>query len=392
MIHYFNPGHETAVNNASPYYMSPANVLQMQYDLSFLPAWYGNTRDFVFVDIKTDLVYIHFLKQLFPDLPSPVTLNTISAQPYEEICIWGISPQSIHFFTEINQKQYTQFKLPDWKAEYNYLNSRKAARDCLNELIKKIPEIQNSLIPCFCNNIKQIEEILEINKSPVLAKAPYSSSGRGLVWIKEWTKKEKELLTGILKKQGSVSLEPVLDKLTDFSMQFMCDGKGTISFEGYSLFETNNKGAYQGNYLYSQETITNLLIEHVSLTLLEKIKDHLLNILKEKYAFLYKGCIGVDMMIYKDHGEYKLHPCVEINMRYNMGYLSIQLQENYIEQFSTGKFRIEYNSGEKVIYKKHLEMMQQFPLQVKNGKIKNGYLSLCPVNSGTKYLAYIIVN
>ncbi|MDR1809287.1 MAG: hypothetical protein LBR34_02635, partial [Prevotella sp.] len=107
MLHYFNPGHETAVLNASKYYMAPANVVSMQKELSFLPAWYSQTDDFVLID--TDLpddflaeisVYEHLL-------PQWIVKNTLAAHADElanqEVCLWGITPQAIHLFDSINE-------------------------------------------------------------------------------------------------------------------------------------------------------------------------------------------------------------------------------------------------------------------------------------------------
>lgn len=390
-LFYFNPGHETAVVNASPYYMPPANVLQMQRDLSFLPAWYGEAHDYVFVPAGVDKDYSDFLRKYFKRLPQAISLAEIASIPNEELAFWGISPQAVYFFAEVNREYNLHLNIPAWKAEYTYLNSREAAKDCLVEIITKLPEISENLIPRFCKNIEEIEHTINATNRGLIAKAPYSSSGRGLLWLSGLSDKEKEFLHGILKKQACVSLEMALDKDTDFSMQFMCDGKGNVRFEGYSLFETNQRGAYQGTFLYNQELISALLTEKIPVALLEAAKNTLLAVLKEKYASLYKACIGVDMMIYKENGTYKLHPCVEINMRYNMGYLSMKLQQNYLAQASKGKFQIEYHSKEGAALERHTELQQHFPLKIDAGKIKNGYLALCPVTEQSRYVAYALV-
>jgi len=391
MLLYFNPGHEAAVINASPYYMPPANVLRMQRELAFLPAWYGNPEDYVLLNCVDDQCYVFFLKNHFSHLPQCILQETLAAVSDMEVSLWGISPQAIHFFSEINRKYGIQLNTPIWSNEYKYLNSRMAAKDCLVEIKNKMPEISDNIVPVFCRNIDEIEQVTRMAEQPMLAKAPYSSSGRGLLWLSDLSVKEKEFLHGVLKKQKYVSLEPVLNKDTDFAMQFMCKENGDVEFEGYSLFETNEKGVYVGNYLYPQEKIINLLAGKISLTLLETAKYTVLLALKEKYAPLYKGCVGVDMMIYKENGVYKLHPCLEINMRYNMGYLSMKIQQNYLAGSSNGKFQIEYKAKEGAIYEKHIEMTKQYPLEIVDGRIEKGYLSLCSVSVQHKYMAYVLV-
>lgn len=74
-----------------------------------------------------------------------------------------------------------------------------------------------------------------------------------------------------------------------------------------------------------------------------------------------------------------------------MGYLSMKLQQNYLAQASKGKFQIEYHSKEEAALERHTELQQHFPLEIDAGKIKNGYLALCPVTEQSRYVAYALV-
>ncbi len=389
-IHYFNPGHETAVLNASPYYMAPANVIRMQEELAFLPAWYGRESDMILVNSTMERSHYDCLYKHFPTLPHAIHHEDLAGLDEAEVILWGISPQSVHYIEELRKEYNIAINAPVWKEEYTYLNSRLAAHDGLKKIIDKLPLIDKDLLPRFCISLDEIEEAVSQTDSRLLAKAPYSSSGRGLLWLPVGglTRTERQILHGILKKQKSVSIEKVLDKDTDFAMEFISDGKGGIEFAGYSLFYTDKKGAYESNYIGSQENISSLLEEKIPPTLLEKVKDTLRNILKDRYACLYKGCIGVDMLVYKDNDEYKLHPCLEINMRYNMGYLSLKLYENYVHPQSAGHFFIDFCSTEGDIYTRHLQMQKQYPPLIENGRLVEGYLPLCPVCESSRYWAY----
>ena len=391
-IHYFNPGHETAVNNASPYYTPPTNIAAMQEELSFLPAWYADREDKVLVDRK-DEVYYSYLTKKFSTLAQPVSQNELKLYRDANVSLWGVSPQAIRYFEELNKELEINLDIPEWSEEYKYLNSRLAARDCLSELINSIPLLSQAVIPQFYTNLDDINRAVDSSSHQLLAKAPYSSSGRGLLWLPTTglTRTENQILHGILKKQGSVSIERVLDKQMDFAMEFMADGKGNIAFAGYSLFYTNAKGGYEANYIGSQESIIEQLSEKISLDLLYSVKGKLINILSKKLTTLYTGCIGVDMLIYLEDNEYKLQPCVEINMRYNMGFLSCRLYENYIATHSCGKFYIDFNPKAEDMYNNHLLMEEKHPIRIENGKITSGYLSLCPINRSNRYRAYVLV-
>lgn len=391
-IHYFNPGHETAVNNASPYYTPPANIAAMQEELSFLPAWYADREDKVLVDSK-DEVYYPYLTEKFSALAQPVSQNELIRYRDANVSLWGVSPQAIRYFEELNKELEINLNIPEWSDEYKYLNSRLAARDCLSELINSIPLLSQAVIPQFYTNLDDINRAVDTSIYQLLAKAPYSSSGRGLLWLPTTglTRTENQILHGILKKQGSVSIEKVLDKHTDFAMEFMAGGKGNIAFAGYSLFYTNAKGGYEANYIGSQKSIIEQLSEKISLDLLESVKNKLIDILSKKVTTLYNGCIGVDMLIYLEDNEYKLHPCVEINMRYNMGFLTCRLYENYIATQSCGKFYIDFKPKAEEMYNNHLLMEEKHPIRIENGRIISGYLSLCPINKSNRYRAYVLV-
>lgn len=394
MIHFFNPGHETAVLNQSPYYTAPANVVTMQRDLAFLPAWYAKEGDIVLVEDKGgDEFYTSLYHHLGFGVKA-VTCDALSDYKNEEVALWGISPQIKYFFSRLNEEQELELRTPEWRDGYIYLNSRQAAADCLKILIDRNPHISLGLMPYFFTSLSKVETYVEQSPYLLLAKAPYSSSGRGLLWLpfRGLTRTEQQILHGILKKQGSVSVERVLNKQIDFAMEFMADGEGNIGFVGYSLFETNKKGAYTGNYIGLQKNIENRLSEKIDLSILENVKHDLEDILKEKYSSLYKGCIGVDMMIYlNDGGEYALHPCVEINMRSNMGLLALKIREKYVSEKSEGKFFLDFDAPEGVAYEKHLKMQKEYPPQFEDNKLMSGYLSLCPVSEKTHYRAYILI-
>lgn len=395
MVHYFNPAHETAVQNASPYYTARASMLSMKRELAFLPAWYAADGDVVLIEERALDSYYTYLSEYLPSLPRPILTNKLK-YGYKDaaVCLWGISPQAIHYFGQINKEYELNLHTPSWNERYTYLNGRQAARDCLQELIVCQPEISSSIIPQFFTSLDEIEHAVNRSSSQLLAKAPYSSSGRGLLWlpVEGLTRTERQILHGMLKKQGSVSLEVVLDKQIDFAMEFLTDGKGGVEFAGYSLFYTNSKGAYLGNYLGSQKNIEQQLTEKIPLSLLDATKNSLKTILSEKYAFDYKGCIGVDMLLYKSEQGYALHPCLEINMRYNMGFLAVSLSDNYLHPQAQGKFYIDFCAEEGDVYKKHSQMLEQFPPQFDGGRLLSGYLALCPVNESNHYWAYALID
>ncbi len=396
MLQYFNPGSEEAVLNASPYYTLPANPAKMQQDLAFLPAWYAKKNDFVLVENRLDDEFRNIVKSLF-DIPEDVTKEDLLLKQdllkEQSVDLWGLSPQSIHLFGQLNKKYDLDLKIPVWNDEYRSLISRNSASTCLSCLLNKIPELSQDLLPEFFSDIDSIENKLQEKNSPMLIKSPYSSSGRGLLWVQHpLDRSSQQILQGMLKKQGRVSLEKALDKQLDFAMLFHSNPYGTVDFRGYSLFQTDNKGNYKGNFVCSQEKIKSVLFESVDETLFENVKQQLIGYFGREIAGIYKGCICVDMLIYKENEKKFLYPCVEINFRHTMGWLAMELYRNHFQENRYGYFQIEFNKNADKLYEKHLEMKNLQPLVTENGRYISGYLPLCPVNTDTNFSAFVLTN
>ena len=258
-LHYFNPGHETAVWQGRPNYTPPANVRVMMRDLAYLPAWYGEAGDFVLVEQVDEARVLDFREQLVlmqENLPQPVGRKALKhgrvRLPECEAAAWGWSPQAVAHFRALGQ---TYLRVPDWKEEYKELTARQTAARCLRLLKEFLPEADLPEVPVFCSTESELRAFLDRHTGAAcLLKSPFSSSGRGLLWLPEARLGEKEAAwaRGVMEKQGAVSVELALEKLQDCAWEFYVDGAGGIRYEGLSVFGTGERGAYSGNLLGSE--------------------------------------------------------------------------------------------------------------------------------------------
>jgi len=397
MIHYFNPGHETAVLNASKYYHPPAHVTKMQTDLAFLPTWYASNDDFVFINTSLPDDFILSCK------PLNFQIKTVTPDDFSEnrkmfqrsaVDLWGISPQSVHFFEKLNKQWGLSLAISQWKEEFRFLGSRFASCKILAGIIERIPEIGREILPRFFSGIEEIEQQTFQSYERLLVKSPYSSSGRGLIWLPpgKLAQSERQIINGMLKKQKQVSIEKALNKYMDFSMHFEITQQGDTQFIGYSVFQTKAKGAYEKSRLAGQAYLEKQITNLIDAGLLLQTRIVLSELLQEMYAPFYTGAMGIDMLIYQSGDSYRLHPCVEINMRKSMGYLAIRLFEKYLHPDSQGEFFIEYNRNPQTTVQNHQQLQKQYPLIVENGHIRSGYLSLCPITNQTNYQSFIIIH
>ena len=395
-IHYFNPGHETAVWQGKKNYTAPTNVRIMTEDLSLLPMWYGKSNDFVLTEQDFSITFHQHCEQIFnKELAKPVNRKNIKERLISDENIeafpWGISPQALNVFSSLNNNK---INVREWNEKYKVLTGRQSSRLCLEILSGEYPSLKLPSVPLFCSNIKMLSDYINLHKKEkLILKSPFSSSGRGLLWIQNterWGNKEEMWAKSVIEKQGEVSIEPALAKYMDFAMEFYSDGKGNIKYEGLSVFSTEERGAYSGNLLGKEDILENELIKYVSKNQILLTKEKLINALQTIFSNEYEGFLGVDMLIYKENNQYYIHPCVEINMRYTMGMVALQLSRNFIHNETTGKFIVSFEKEKGAALRKHREMCESYPLSINNGKIIKGYFSLCPINENTHYKAYII--
>lgn len=397
-LHYFNPGHETAVLVGAVNYTPPANVQRMTRELSFLPVWYAKANDFVFTDeIIAPRFFSHLPKELkpFATLVSGKELkNNSTSFPEMTATPWGLSPHSLHLFEELKKDYLLNLSVRSWKEEYFRLTGRQTAAECLELIRQQLPDLPIPTVPKFCKKIREVEKYLILQNSPFVLKTPYSSSGRGLHWLPErkLTAKDRTWIEGAINKQGSVSIECGLDKVLDFAMEFYSDGEGSITYEGISVFGTERQGSYSGNRLGNQEYLRNQITQRTGEETYSLIQNSVTEVLKSIYSNVYQGYLGVDMIVYKtSKGTFAIHPCIEINMRYTMGMVALRFSQKYLTPAAIGDFHIRYENKDGEAFERHRFMKETYPLIIENGKIREGYLSLCPVTKETRYRAYILV-
>ena len=248
-----------------------------------------------------------------------------------------------------------------------------------------IPEI-----PLYFTNPDDVASYVNTHERCVI-KVPWSGSGKGIMWGKGKVERPLEqFYKGIIKRQGGVVCENFLDAVIEFAMEFHYES-GNVSFAGYSLFTTSN-AAYSGNIIATDSDIENFLTSYISKVSLLSVKENLSVILKELLAGSnYRGYLGVDMMIYNDKGNIRLNPCMELNLRMNMGMVSRLFYDSYVLPGKVGRYNVSFykNKGEALAV--HEKMKQEHLLRLCDGRIESGYLSLAPVTSETSYIAYVII-
>ena len=385
-LHLFNPDTDMALADGRANYLPPSSAHQMALDLAILPMWYATSGDGILAASAYNDVFFQQMKVLFnKDIflmtePEVCEYDNITPIP------WGWNASVRRY---LYQKGVPLIALPsdDELKRWRMMASRERIAECLAELLH-MPSCCGESVNLY--NLKDCQNYVD-NHGHAVLKAPWSGSGRGLLWCERgYTQTVAGWCSNVLCRQGCVVAAPVYDKVEDFAMEFQSDGHGNIRFVGYSLFQTNARGAYRGNILLSDSDFEKWMAQYISVKTLLQIRVAVQNVLA-KLCTSYIGFLGVDMMVCRAE-KFLVHPCVEINLRMNMGIIACQLYKNLLAPATTGRFYIEYYSSSESLYESHVQDEMAAPLVVKNSRVVSGYLSLVPVTPLSHYRAYIKVN
>ena len=387
-LYIFNPDTDLALANGKGNYTPTQKVRQMINDLALLPLWFAKSGSYVLADQASNHDFLEEMNKLFKLDVELLTVSKLgSLKGSIEICPWGWNQS---FRNMLGRAGIDPNNLPDdvELEAHRQLSQRKVVGELL-QLFENEPDFCG-----FSHNLTNTKECdLFFNqmkdRGGVVFKEPWSSSGKGLLWCRdEFNVRDRNWCQRVIGDEGYVTAMPIYNKVQDFAMEFYV-GEATVSFLGYSLFNTDHKGFYKGNALLSNEEIERLLTKYVPKTLLDRTLKMVGDFLTQKG---YKGCVGVDMMICQEAGEMLIHPCVEINYRATMGYLARVLKDNFLADDVQGWFMIRH-------FRTHEELVRfaegnkvKSPLHIQQNRIYSGFLPLVPVLSSTLNLAYIEVS
>lgn len=400
-IYLFNPTCEYAIANGTVSWQ-PNRILQkMEADLATLPLYFATPNDHIIVNELPSNDFITHLAKVGIEAPNFILKDKVKAGRIDfnvnELRPWGWSPAAHKYFSATKLKCTTEFKnspVFNWQPDSKNLYSKKFARSILQEITRNYPSehfINQNQLTEICSTKEGFEELME-KWGKLMVKAPWSSSGRGLQPIrykpihpKVWAK-----IMAMVKDQGYTIVEPYLDKVIDLGFQFKAE-KGKIEYLGISNFSTDYKGQYNGNSLNGLPDSLSTEVKDFIAQIPDLTIAPLIEILEaSELARNFEGHFGVDTLIFKDGaGKIKVNPCLEINVRYNMGLLSLYV-EKFINPHKKAIFRTWFQPGTS-FYTFKKEMEQKHPLVILNNKIESGFYALTDVQEDGQFGAYLLV-
>lgn len=327
-LHIFNPEHDLALAANALRFTAPHAVRQLRQSLEFIPAFWAERGDAVLVEDcmlarkNAEMVAARLNMMGIGAAVRGVFLNRDNLRnlKIDRVEAWGWDRA---LYCELQRYGVGGQSLP-------HINALARTR-CLSnrntgaELLRCLQTDDTTGEVVACETEKDITNALNGRPNSVV-KAPWSSSGRGVVFVKRGniTQSQAGWIRHTLKSQGCVMVEPYYNKVKDFAMEFFCNGNGQVDYLGLSLFDTRN-GAYAGNLLATEKTKIGMLTRWIPESLLAATSCKICQEASLLFGGGYKGYFGVDMMVVPKAGGngFMLHPCVEINLRRTMGHLAL---------------------------------------------------------------------
>ncbi len=313
MIHLFNPENDLALGLGCRNYTPPPHAAALHRAGALLPFWWAEDGDSVIVPepiagMADDLCREWGLRgKVYDgerDIASPWGW---SLDAKRQLCAAGVGSQYLPTDERIEQMRN--------------LSHRRTSIEILARLGEEYPRGIE-----FTDPLQAVE--MEMNCRGCYVKSPWSGSGRGVFCASSLSREAlHSRVAGIINRQGSVILEPGLDKVMDFAALFYGDGE-RVSFRGWSVFETESRGMYVGNIVAPQQHLVSMITDRCDGDELWMLVGRLESILSGLTRGVYRGWMGIDMMVYKDGGnECRIMPCVELNLRMTMGVVAMKIAE-----------------------------------------------------------------
>jgi uncharacterized ferritin-like protein (DUF455 family) len=328
---------------------------QLAVDLANLPQFLCRQDDVVLLPSRPPIEFLSELKQVGFSIPEFVEIDQQGIPPEHslhqrkiaKLCPWAWSPGAIELF----QPLFTNVRGAARRSEqyFNKTIDHLYSKTWSADLLRKFLSIGDE--PWLCSptdvgvavstlegTLNSIAAIRGRGHHRVVAKQAFGLAGHNAIrlWEPELSEAQRRWLEHAFTHGAQLVIEPWLERLMDFSVQLEMDGTA-LKVCGYTGLINDQKGQFQANYAapdFRQRVPPRVTSCFQSVRgfagklwqLYENIRVLLQN---ELLQFGYLGPVGIDAFVYRSPtGSCHLKPIVEINPRYTMGRVTVELMKH----------------------------------------------------------------
>lgn len=321
-LHLFYPENDLALASGLASYTAPKQARRLSEAGRLLPLRYGDEGDLALAD------------GVIVGADGPVRCSRELLQQAEpDPWGWSAAVRSQYLQIGIDARRLpTDEQLQRWRM----MSHRRTGAAVARRLRQMMPGLAMPEPAVEAGSVDELRRAIA-RFGQAMVKAPWSCSGRGVAsTLGLGMEQAVRMGSDAIRKQGSVMVEPLMDKVLDFAKIYECAG-GRCECLGTSVFATDAMGHYTGNVLAPEADRLARVGEAYPLSELERVAEALRQIIEEEIACAYDGVVGVDMLVDK---QGVLQPVVEINLRKTMGYVALRLADSLLAPGSEGLLRV----------------------------------------------------
>lgn len=320
-LHFFNPSHEEALASGSPLYCPSSAARSFGSDAGALPALWAAAGDVIL---------------LADDAPAPprwaiergVVFERVGRLPQHTarnvtaVDVWGWDAAVVRLLTRAGLAP-SLLPPPRRLDDIRWLSHRQRVTELLPRLHEALPDSVGHSY--WCASADRVEALF-LRHGPLVCKAPWSGSGRGVFRYDGPGGTAARRVEALVKRQGGVEAEPLYRRRLDFAAEFAATPDGAVRYTGLSVFATTPDGRYAGNLVAPEHVLLARVGQEVGRHVFEAAVAALESCLPPLLSGRYAGPLGVDMMSVETADGPRLHPCVELNLRHTMGSVALSLR------------------------------------------------------------------
>jgi len=150
-----------------------------------------------------------------------------------------------------------------------------------------------------------------------------------------WVDSVKNWAENVIQAQGYLIAEPLLNRLMDFSAQYEMSSTGQVKLLGMTRMLNDKAGRFLGTVVQTKwvsgvdEKLSQWLFRDAKV--MQVYRYDLPEVLEKMLAnYAPLSAFGVDAMVYQgENGEFHLRKVVELNARFTMGRVALELLKQY---------------------------------------------------------------
>jgi len=336
---------------------------QLARDLENLPQYLCRQDDVVLVGQKPSVEFLSGIKQAGFPLPEFVALDSVASLAERKLGSlrpWAWGPDSLDLVKPIlasvtGEKRPVEKRFHDGLAK---LYAKSWSADFLRKIVSGCDqkpgwlclEIDIGVTASSLDEaISAIEKIRRRGHHKIIVKEALGVAGSNAMRLfePEILETQKRWMQKALEHKRELVVEPWLERLMDFSVQLEMGERG-LKLCGYTGLLNDARGQFIANFAetHHHKRIPARVISQfkaavdVSGQLLEFYGEIFAALERELKALDFTGPIGIDAFVYRDAaGMAKLKPVVEINPRYTMGRVLVELMRQTCQN-SFGRFQL----------------------------------------------------